>query len=470
MNTRQVIVLWIIAIALGAAVFAVKRSQNTAIDTATERKPGETLFAKFPSAEVASITIAGVEKSVTVTKKETGWAVAEREDYPANISTVNGLIRTLDELEVTQSIEAGPSFAPNFGMDEASKEAEKHGITATFKDAAGQEIAKVTFGKNAEGAGGGRYIRNHADESGFYKVSEAFPTLTDEPKSWLAEGFIQVEKIKSIAVTAPDKEEVAWKLTRETEEGDFTLVAALPGQELDAAVTSPLKSLFSFARFEDVIPADQVAAKIQETGKQIATIETLEGFTYTVTFTPAKPTAPAEPAEGEEAAPPAEESVIMTVAVTAELPKERKKEEGETEEDAKTKDTAFAERLKTLTERLEKEKALAGRTFQVSKFAVEALMKERAALIKVPEAPPAAATNPGQTPPIGPATAVTQPVPATPNIPTRPRATATTPPIEAVTPPIAVPPLDEKKEGEAPKEPEAPKDAELPPSEEKPEQ
>jgi hypothetical protein len=34
---------------------------------------------------------------------------------------VNEFIRTLDELKVTRGMEAGPSFAPRFGMDEAAK-------------------------------------------------------------------------------------------------------------------------------------------------------------------------------------------------------------------------------------------------------------------------------------------------------------------------------------------------------------
>jgi hypothetical protein len=446
MNSRQVIVLWIIAIALGGAVAIVKLGQKKSADSATDRSPGQTLFEDFPAEEIASITVAGAEETVTLAKGEKGWTIAERDAYPANVSLVNSMIRTLGDLKVSQSIEAGPSFAPQFGMDETAKSTEERGITATFKDAAGQEIAKVSLGKTSTVGGGGRYVRNHADATGFYKVGETFGSVTEDPKRWLAEGFLQIEKIKAIIVTMADSENAAWQLSRESEAGEFTLVGAMPGQETDATATGPLKTLFSFSRFDDVVPAAKVAETAQGTGKRIATIETFDGITYTVTFTPAKPAAPEPVVEGQEPPPPAEESFLLTVQITGEPIKERIKPEGETAEAATAADAAHAAGLKTLTERLAKEKALAGRTFQVSKWTVDALLKERDSFIKAPEQPTA---GPDPAMQHGPATAVSPPIPAqppTPNIPTRPPVTATTPPIEAVTPPVSVPPVEETPE------------------------
>jgi hypothetical protein len=285
------------------------------------------------------------------------------------------------------------------------------------------------------GGGGavGRYIRNHADESGFYAISEMFPAVNDEPSRWLADGFFSPEKIKSITLSAKNSGETAWKVTRDTEEAEFKLEGAAAGEVLDTTAAAPLKSLLSYARFNDVVPADKVAERAGADGKRKAVIETFEGFTYTLDITPAK--AAAAPA-ADAAAPPASEDMLLSVSVAAELPKERKKEEGEKEEDAKTKDAAFTERLKTLTEKLEKEKAFEGRTFLVSRSTVDALLKERADLIT--KAQPAAEADPNKgTVQQFPGGIVASPPPAR---------TATTPPVEAVTPPIAVPPLEEDAE------------------------
>ncbi len=430
MNKRQVIFLWLIAIALGGAVAYVKCGQKQATATTTARSAGQTLFVAFPATEVAGIDIQGIGNVTNLVKKDGLWIVTQRDDYPANVNMVNEFIRTLEDLKVTQGIQAGPSFAPRFGLDEAATTAEKRGLTAVFKNAKGDELAKVSIDRRVAaenaaspygGAPNGRFIRNHKDSNSIYRVNEGFASLSDDPKRWLAEGFTQVEKIKSVAVTQPDKTDLAWKLTRDTEDGPFALVAAAAGETLDTAATDPLKSLFSYARFDDVISAASTAERLQPTGKRIATIETIEGFTYTLTFTPLKPATTPPPAPNPASpTPPATDNYALTVAVTAELPKERKKAEGEKSEDAKTKDSAFTDRLKILTQRLDKEKALAGRTFEVSKFTVDALLKERSALLK-------------KDAPVTPPPATGMPQPGAPP--------AATKPIETFTPPIAIPPM-----------------------------
>lgn len=441
MNKRQVTILWVIAIALGAAVAAVKLSQNTTTRSATKRVPPQTLFESFPAAEAATVEIQGAGSAVTLAKKDGKWVVVQRDNYPANNTYVNDLIRSLGDLKVVQGLEAGPSFAPRFGMDEAATKPEDRGLTATFKDAGGKELATVSLGKNIESGsapspmGGGnavgRYVRNHADDSGFYAVSEMFPSVSAEAKRWLADGFVSPEKIKSITVSLPGKAEPAWKLTRDGEEAEFKLDSATATEVLDTTATSALKSLFSYARFEDVVPADKVAERTVADGKRTATLETFEGFNYTVTISPTKPATPPPAPVSPGAEPPAADNFLITVDVAAELPKERKKVEGETPEDAKTKDTAFTDRLKALTEKLAKEKAFAGVTFEVAKSTVEPLLKDRAGLITkaTPPAPEGAAAGGVQNLPGG--------------MIARPPVTATTPPIEAVTPPISVPAAEE---------------------------
>lgn len=437
MNKRQVILLWVIAIALGAAVAAVKLKQSKSNHSATNRSPGQKLFEAFPAEDVASVEVKGAEDSVTLNKKDGKWTVAQRDDYPANANYVNDLIRTLNDLKITQGMEAGPSFAPRFGMDESSHVAADHGLLLTFKDSSGKEVAKIGLGKTIQGSaeespmgGGGavgRYVRNFADNSGFYAVNEMFPSVSAEPKRWLADGFISPEKIKSISVTMPDKDETAWTLTRDSEEAEYKLVDASEDEVLNATVTSPLKNLFSYARFEDVVPKDQLGERRATEGKRTATIETFEGFTYKITFMPTKAISVPPTAIKAATPPPATDNYFVTVDVNATLPKERKKEQDEKPDDAKAKDKAFTDRHKTLSEKLEKEKALAGRTFEVSKSTVEPLLNDRAALI-TKAAPAAAAAN-------GPDGNV-QHLPG--GLIARPPVSATTAPIEAVTPPVSV--------------------------------
>ena len=421
MNKRQVTILWVIAIALGAAVTAVKVSQNQSTRSATKRSQGQTLFDSFPANDATSIEIQGATDSVTLSKKDGKWGVTQRDGYPANNTFVNDFIRTLGELKITLGMEAGPSFAPRFGMDETATKPTDRGLTATFKNAAGKEIAKVSLGKNIDSnsapspMGGssavGRYVRNHADDSGFYAVSEMFPSVSDDAKRWLDSGFINPEKINAITLSQPGKSEIDWKLTRDDENAEFKLDAAAATEVPDTAVTSPLKSLFSYASFDDIVPTHQVSERIDAEAKRTAIIETIEGFTYTIQISPTKP---------------ATDNFLLTVEVAAEIPKERKKSEGEKPEDAKTKDTAFSERQKILTEKLTKEKALAGITFQVAKSTVDPLLKDHAALITKATPPPADGAPTG-------------------SVQELPGGVIARPPTSATTPPISVPPADSSK-------------------------
>jgi hypothetical protein len=465
MNKRQVVVLWIAAIVLLTAAIVVRSGSSKGFESKTERARGQTVLADFDPKQVARIRVSSGENVATLVRKDGQWSVEERGNYPANLATVNDFLRTLTEVEVTEGVEAEPKFAPRFGMDPSASEEEERGTEVVLSDDAGNELAHLTVGKSLQAAGSdpmammmgggstGRFLRNHADASGVYKVSEMFSTLSPEPARWLEDDFVKVEKIKSIAVSPPEKpEEVAWKVSRADENAEFALEGAKPGESLDSTAAAPLKTLLSYARFDDVVPADKVEAMAKPGEKKTVKVETFEGFVYTLGLTPVKPEEK-EKKEGEEEAPPADEFYLMTVDVEATLPAERKKEEKETEDDAKAKDKAFTERKEALEKQLADEKKLAGRVFKVSKYTVDAVLKERAGLVKTEAQPaPGGAAAPGA--PAGAAIggAVTPPVQVPPRRP-----------VEAVTPPIAIPPLEETEEAPAEEKP-----AGEPPAEEKP--
>jgi hypothetical protein len=414
MKKKQVLTLSAIAIVLGSALVIVKQTQkNSGPAAITSRAAGDTLFASFPATEIANIEITGADGSVTLVKKDGKWTVAQRENYPANSVNVNEFIRTLAELKITRSLEAGPSFAPRFGMDEASTKPEDRGLTATFKDASGKELAKVSLGKNIEGSQDaspmgampvGRYIRNHADESGFYAVNEMFFSVSADVTRWLAEEFIAPDKIKSVSLSQKGSEAVAWKLVRDAENAEFRLEGLKLGEALSSENVAPIKSLFSFARFEDVVTTAAAGERADAAGKRNAIIETFDGFIYKLTITPLKP--------GTGPASSAPDNQLVTVSVSANLPTERVKPEGEKPEEAKAKDEKFAARLKALNEKLTKEQSLAGRTFELSKNTLDALLKERETLVKKAEPTPAQSPAPAPAPGTKALEAVTQPIEA----------------------------------------------------------
>ena len=419
MSKRQVIVLWAIALLLVVTLIAVKSSRQDGYQSTTERSRGDTLLADFEPSQVAKMEIRTGDQTTVATLKDGDWVIANRDDYPANSPSINALLRTIDEVKITQGIEADPSFAPRFGMDPKATEDADKGTELVLTNDAGTELAHLTFGKNLEGesnpmspfgGGGGstgRYILNQADASGVYITSELFPTLNADASSWLDESFIKVEKIKTITVSEPGKtDSTAWKLTREDHSKDFELVGKKDSEEIDNSALGSYKNLLSYARFEDVVPAAKTEAAWQADQKQSATIETFDGFTYTLSFGPLKDDA---------------ESQLLTVSVDAKIAAEREKKDDENEEDAKKADEEFATAKKALEDKLAAEKKLAGRTFKVAKYTVDALLKKRADFIKDPNAAPATPPQQGGLPPG-----------FDPSMLQQPR-------VQAVTPPVAVP-------------------------------
>ncbi len=376
MSKRQVIILWSIAIALAAVVTVVKLAQKDTSKPATARNPGQTLFDAFPADKVAKIEITGSGKSATLSNDGKTWVVSNRDNYPANVQNVHEFLRTLEELKISQAIEAGLSFAPRFGMDESASDAESRGVTAVFHDAEGKPLAKVSLGKPIESGaenplmGGrmsvGRYLRNHDDESGFYASNEMFPAVSNDPASWLKDDFIGIEKIQTISLSKKDSTEADWTITRDGEDAGFKLVGGGTDEVTNETNVNPLKSLFSYTRFDDVVPAAEIGSRRAQSGTRTATISTFEGFTYTLTITPATNSG------GQ---------YLMSVKVEAQLPTERKKAGEESPEDTKTRDEAFAKRLSQLQEKLTREQGYQGTTYEVSPSTVDTLLKDRADIV-----------------------------------------------------------------------------------------
>ena len=408
MSKKSLILLWSIVALLIVGVISLTVKKSDSGEAKTNRSRGQTLMESFPAKDVASIKINGLDQSVTLTKKDTGWIVSEREDYPANTATINSLLRTIEDVKINNAIEAGPTYAKRFGIDLTAKTQQDHGIELTFVDAKKENIATIFLGKEAES--GGRFIQNAADTSGIYVTSESFPTATASAKDWLDDEFFKVEKIKTITVTSagnPEKSE--WKVLRSDENAEFSLEGAQAGETLDTNIASQWKTVLSAARFQDVALAADYSKLASAADRQIATITTVDGFTYTITIV-AKPAAPAKPATaGEPPAPEEEKAYNISVKVEGTFAKERTKAADEKPEDAKTKDEEFAKNSKLLADKLKTEQGFQGRAYEVSSYVIDSLLKPRAEILSKatppapgPEIPPGLSPIPQEsvTPPI----------------------------------------------------------------------
>ena len=162
-----------------------------------------------------------------------------------------------------------------------------------------------------------------------------------------------------------DKPGSNWTAARETESGEWKLADPKEGEKLDTSKASSLNYALSSPSFNDIASPD---LKPEETGLAQATVaklETFEGFTYTVNVS------------GKTN----EENHYLKVSVQANLPKERAPGKDEKPEEKEKLDKEFKEKTEKLQEKLKTEQKFDRWTYLVSKWTVDALLKERKDLL-----------------------------------------------------------------------------------------
>jgi hypothetical protein len=431
--------LLLLAILGGLIGFAVyyQNQQNLALNTAATRgvKLREQLLPDLQISATRKFVVKDDKASVTITIADDlkSAVVAERGGYPASIEKLGTVMSDLREQKISSKVQIGKGAWTKHSLKAPGDGTEGIGTLVELKDGGDKALATLILGSNTEISGnpnanpmmGGasqRLVRTPDDGETIWQVSNTFFDLEAKPENWVDKAFVDVQKIRDIAVTAP-KAEDSWAIKRGSDtENDFVLADAKPSEKLDNTKITA-SSLLSSPSFNDVSPKDKAAELLKEPVK--AKISTFDGFSYDVQV--AK-----QSKDGSD-------KYFMTIAASADIPKARAPVKDEKEEDKKKADEAFAAEKKTKEDKLAKEQKFAGWVYEVSEYTVNNLLKKRSEIVKleVPKAedPKPAAEPPAATPPAAPAPA---PAPA-------PSASA---PVSVTTPPVSVPPAPAKPEGE----------------------
>lgn len=371
MNRNQLLIVLVIGLVLGSIGLYVNK-QKTASYQSTARTDSDRLLGDFPVNDVTHVTIRQGDHEVNLVKGDS-WTVKERGDYPASSGDIIELGRKLWDLRSAQSQKIGESQLGRMELLPPGKGGTNSATQVELKGKDGKIIRTVLLGKKSLRSGGddqfggggfpnGRWIYLPDKPGTTYLVTETFAEIEPKGERWLNKDFFKVEKAKSIAVTFPEATN-SWKLTRETESGEWKLADAKPEEHLDAAKTSSFNYALSSPAFTDVV----IGVTPEQSGLDKPTtvaLETFDHFTYTIQ-TGAK----------------TNENVYLTVAVAAALPKERPPGTDEKPEDKARLDKEFADKHKQLEEKLANEKKLGKSTYLVSSWTVDSLLRARSTLM-----------------------------------------------------------------------------------------
>src|SRR5688572_20915404 len=106
MNRKQFLILMVALLVLGGVGFALFW-QDLADYRASGAKIGAKLVKDIKIADVAQIDLRDATSRVTLVRKDTGWIVPERSNYPADFKAISDLIIKLVDLKVVQAEAVG---------------------------------------------------------------------------------------------------------------------------------------------------------------------------------------------------------------------------------------------------------------------------------------------------------------------------------------------------------------------------
>ncbi|HOX56599.1 MAG TPA: DUF4340 domain-containing protein [Candidatus Paceibacterota bacterium] len=397
MNRKQLFILLALVVVLGVLGLVVHQRNQSAWQGAGRKGSAGKLLGELPVNDVASIMIKGGTNQLDLVRKDNLWRVKQRNDYPANFSEISGLLLKAADLKAAQSEEIGPShlgryklLPPGPGTNTA--------VLVELRDEAGKVIRSLLLGKThmrksegrpspmgemgeSEGWPDGRYVMVGTSAKTVAVVSDPLSNIEAKPEQWLNKDFFKVEKIRSVAVTYPLATN-SWKVTRDTENAtDWKLADAKADEKLDSSKTSSFSYALSSPSFNDVLPADTKPEEVGLDKPTVITLDTFDNFTYAIKL-------------GQKT----NDSLPMTLSVTAQIPQERTPGKDEKPEDKDKLDKEFKDNQKKLQDKLSQEQAYGKRIYLVSNWTVDSLLKERGQLLTEKKEEPkkeekAAATN-----------------------------------------------------------------------------
>ncbi|HCN78747.1 MAG TPA: hypothetical protein DIT13_16325 [Verrucomicrobiales bacterium] len=439
---KKILILLVVLAALVVTAVVYQKQQNATLNTAATSgvKSRELLLPGLDPTAVQKIRIkdSKAEVNVSINEDRKGARLAERGGYSASIERVGRVLNELREQKIASKQIVGKGAWSEIEVQPPGDNAEGVGTQVEIYGAENKLLASFVLGKQLDITGGvsstsfsggnQRFIRIPEDGDTIWVVSNTFYDIEAKPESWLDKAFMDVQKIREIAVTGPDEKE-NWKVGRKDESAtDYVLLDAKTGEALDGPKLS-VSSLLSTPTFNDVHAKDKAGELLK--GATKARITTFDGFAYDVQV--AK-----QSKDGGD-------KYYLSFTVSADIPQKRPEVKDEKEEDKKKADEEFAAQKKSKEEKLAKEQQFAGWVYEVSEYTINNLFKKRSEIVKVEakteEAPAPAVPN--APAPAAPAPSAATPVPKL-EVDSKP------PSISVTTPPVAVPELPKTEVKPAP--------------------
>ena len=279
MNARVAAILVLLLAVLGGAALLYQREERA-------RRPdnvgalGRTLFKDLKAADIAAIRIIEPKNTLTLERKGERWVIAERADFPADLSRVREFVLKVIGLKVGQSEPLGEKDRARLNLDAS-------GTRVEFKTADEKSLGVLVVGKkyfkrevdNPDRAlPDGRFVVLPAEAGTAYLVGDPLTQATVKTAEWIDRSSFQVEKAKTLQVRYPGGE--AWRIERRADNAEWKLAGAKPGEKLDISRANAASYSLSLLELADVAPKDAKDTGLEQPIAVDAT--TFEGASYAI--------------------------------------------------------------------------------------------------------------------------------------------------------------------------------------------
>src|SRR5580765_4837234 len=145
MKQKQLFILLILVVALGVVGYILRRNQENAFLRGGSPAVGKKLFPDLPVNNVAQISIKHTTNELTLAKKDDLWRVHERNDYPANFSSIREFLTKAQDIKIVQVEVIGPSLLGRFSL--APGEGSNSPTIVDLRDKDGKLVKSFSLGK-----------------------------------------------------------------------------------------------------------------------------------------------------------------------------------------------------------------------------------------------------------------------------------------------------------------------------------
>lgn len=380
MNRRNFVVLALAAFVLVVLAVVLAQRDKGGGDVAAARV-GQDLVRSFAADAVVQIRIRKDSESVSLSRKGDLWQVDEK-GYPADADRIRDLLLTLRSLKVLQADPIGADQRARVDLGEPGSKGGGTGID--FLDGTGKVLLGLIAGKTVAkkaaaddpGVPSGRFLLVKGDENVAVTVGNALSEVDPKIQPWLAKAFFRAEVVRAVSVEGGDGA-LRWGILRDGADAPWKFADG-KGPGPDEGKANEVARALDGLAFSDVKPAAAAAETGVDKGP-VVSISTVDGFDYRVRI-------------GSESG----DFRWIAVATEAKLESTRSPATGEKAEDKEKLDKAFAERRKSLEEKLARERALGAWIHSVPKSAVAAVLVPREKLLPEKKPAPEADKAPGK--------------------------------------------------------------------------